>query len=75
MLLIRDGLLNIVNKTEIVPYFRTDAILHIKYLSWKDRALATFVLSVEPSFLYLIGDPDDSAVVKKKLAEQFQKKT
>ena len=35
----------------------------------------TIVLSLEPSLLYLIGDPDDPGVVWKKLADQFQKKT
>ena len=33
------------------------------------------MLSVEPSLLYLIGDPEDPVVVWKKLADQFQKKT
>ena len=39
------------------------------------RALATIVLCLEPSLLYLIGDPDDPGVVWKELADQFQKKT
>ena len=33
------------------------------------------MLSVEPSLLYLIGDPEDPVVVWKKLTDQFQKKT
>ena len=42
--------------------------------------LVTIVLLVEPSFIYLIGDPDDLAVVWKKVvwkkvADQFEKKT
>ena len=48
--------------------------LHAKYLSRKDRALAITVLSLEPSLLCLIGDPDDPRVVWNKLADQFQKK-
>lgn len=40
-----------------------------------DRALAIIVLSVEPSLLYLLGDPQDPAVVWQKLCDQFQKKT
>ena len=75
MALIRDGVWNIVNGTEIVPDSGTEMGLHEKYLSCKDRALATIVLSLEPSLLYLIGDPDDPGVVWKKLADQFQKKT
>ena len=46
-----------------------------KFIARRDRALATIVLSIEPSLLYLIGDPEDSIVVWKKLADQFQKKT
>ena len=38
MALIRDGVWNIVNGTEMG--------LHVKYLSYKDRALATIVLSL-----------------------------
>ena len=40
-------------------------LLMKQYLSRKDRALATIVLSLEPSLLYLIGDPDDPDVVWK----------
>ena len=46
-----------------------------KYVARKDRALAIIVLSVDPSLLYLIGDPEDPITVWKKLADQFQKKT
>ena len=42
----------------------------------RDRALAMIVLSVDPTLLYLLGpDPKNPAVVWKKLADQFQKKT
>ena len=42
----------------------------------RDRALAMIVLSVDPTLLYLLGpDPQNPAVVWKKLADQFQKKT
>ena len=75
MALIRDGVWNIVNGTEIVPDSRTEIGLHAKYLLRKDRALATIVLSLELSLLYLIGDPEDPGVVWKKLADKFQKKT
>ena len=69
MALIRDGIWNMVNGTEIIPDFRTEMGLHAKYLSRKDRALVTIVLSLEPPLLYLIGDPDDLGVVWKKLAD------
>ena len=45
----------------------------MKYLSRKDCKLVMIVLSLEPSLLYLIGDPDNLEVVWKKLADQFQK--
>jgi hypothetical protein len=46
-----------------------------KFLARRDRALATIVLAVEPSLLYLIGDPEDPVAVWEKLQNQFQKKT
>ena len=46
-----------------------------RYASRRDKALATVVLSVDPSLLYLIGDPVDPVAVWKKLEEQFQKKS
>ena len=47
----------------------------MKFTSRRDRALATVVLSVDTSLLYLIGDPEDPVAVWKKLADQFEKKT
>ena len=41
----------------------------------RDRTLPIIVLSVEPSLLYLIGDPEDPIIIWQKLADQFQKKT
>ena len=72
MALVRDGLWNIVNNKEKIPTEGDKDILN--FLSRRDRALATIVLSVDPSLLYLIGDPDDPVVVWNKLADQFQKK-
>ena len=48
MALIRDCVWNIVNGTEIIPDSRIEMGLYAKYLSRKDRALATIVLSLEP---------------------------
>ena len=73
MALMRDGLWDIVNNKEKIPAEDDKEIQ--KFLSRRDRALATIVLSVDPSLLYLIGDPDDPVVVWNKLADQFQKKT
>ena len=75
MALIKDGLWNIIDitGTEGEPEGEND---RRKYLLRKDRALATIVLSVEPTLLYFLGpDPEDPAAVWKKLADQFQKKT
>ena len=44
---------------------------HRKFMSRSDCALATIVLSVESSLLYLIGNP---VAMWKKLENQFQKK-
>ena len=74
MALIKDGLWSIVNGTEEVPGVG-NAEARRKYLTRRDRALALVVLAVEPSLLYLLGDPEDPMVVWKKLEEQFQRKT
>ena len=76
MALIKDGLWSIVNGTEALPSRDTataDAIS--KFEARRDRALAVIVLSVEPSLLYLLGDPQDPVLVWKKLQDQFQKKS
>ena len=74
MALVKDGLWNIVNGTETMPE-EGDADRRAKFEGRKDRALALIVLSIEPSLLYLIGEPEDPIAVWKKLSEQFQKKT
>ena len=73
MALIKDGLWGIVNDTEDTP---NDEREIPKFMLRRDRALATIVLSMEPTLLYLLGpDPEDPTEVWKKLADQFQKKT
>ena len=67
MVLLRDGLWDIVNNKEKIPTDGDKDIL--KFLSRRDRALATIVLSVDLSLIYLIGDPDDPVVVWNKLAD------
>ena len=72
----KDGLWGIVSETERDPGGgEAQAEAHRKFASRRDRALAIIVLSVEPSLLYLIGDPEDPVVVWNKLKDQFQKKT
>ena len=67
------GLWSIVNGSESGPS-RSDTDKHAKFMARRDRALATVVLSVDPSLLYLIGDPENPVLVWKKLSDQFQKK-
>ena len=74
MALMKDGLWGIVNETETAPS-QTHGEKYAKFMSRRDRALATIVLSVQPSLLYLLGDPEDPVAVWKKLMDQFQKRT
>lgn len=74
MALMKEGVWNIVNGLERPPSTSEES-QYAKFASRRDRALATIVLSVDPSLLYLIGDPEDPIIVWKKLADQFQKKT
>ena len=73
MALMKDGLWSIVSGTETDPGEGHDG--HAKFVGRRDRALALIVLSVEPSLLYLLGDPENPVTVWKKLGDQFQKKT
>ena len=55
MTLMKDGLWEIVNKTETDP--GCEALkANKKFVSRKNCALAIIVLSLEPSLLYLISD-------------------
>ena len=75
MALMRDGLWQIVAGTERAPDATREADKYAKYRGRKERALATIVLSVDPSLLYLLGEPEDPVAVWEKLASQFQRKT
>ena len=74
MALIKEGLWDIVNGTETAP---TEGVeRQAKFVMRRDKTLATIVLAVESSLLYLIGsDPTDPVVVWRTLADQFQRKT
>ena len=71
MALMKDGLWGIANGTERDPG-ESEVEPHKKFVSRWDRALAIVVLAMEPSLLYLIGDPNDPVAIWKG---QFQKKT
>ena len=78
MALMKDGLWAIANGTEIAPAAAVagndDGRLN-KFQVKSDRALAIIVLSIDPSLIYLLGDPTNPAVVWKLLQDQFQKKS
>ena len=74
MALMKDGLWGIVNGSETVPEDASAERLS-KFETRKDCALATVMLSIDPSLLYLIGDPRDPVTVWTTLSNQFQKKT
>ena len=74
MALVKDGLWNIVKGTKTVPEGAT-ADARAKLETRRDRALAIIVLSIAPSLLYLLGEPEDPLAVWKKLSDKFQKRT
>ena len=74
MALMREGLWGMVAGTEKAPDETTEAEKYAKFMTRSDRALATIVLAIDPSLLYLVGDPVDPAAVWKTLSGQFQKK-
>ena len=73
MALMRDGVWSIVDGSEKEPTGNADKLA--KFILRRDKALATIVLSIDPSLLYLIGDPRDPVDVWKMLTNQFQRKT
>ena len=62
MVLMREGLWSIFSGTEQAPP-NDEAENITKFAARRDRAMALIVLSIEPSLLYLFGDPDDPIVV------------
>ena len=74
MLLMKQGVWKIVSGAEAPPD-ENNIVAMSKFNDRKDKALSTIVLAVEPSLLYLLGDPEDPVIVWKKLCDQFQKKT
>ena len=73
MALMKDGLWGIVNGTETPPD-ASQADNYAKFVIRRDRALAIIVLSVEPSLLYLLGDPEDPVTVWKNCLINFKRK-
>lgn len=75
MSLIKQGLWGIVSGSEQEPASTATADTITKYNTKKDKALATIVLLVDPSLLYLLGDPQNPKTVWDTLSNQFQKKS
>ena len=75
MALKKEGVWRIVSGTEAPPAEDAAADTREQYVGRRDKALATIVLSVDPSLLYLLGNPVDPVAVWRKLEEQFQKKS
>ena len=73
MALMHDGVWGIVDGSEVAPITTDD--WYQKFMSRSNKVLVTIVLSLDPSLLYLIGDPQDPKTVWTKLSDQFQKKT
>ena len=69
----KEGLWRIVAGEEVAPC--GSEVERAKFAARRDPTLATVVLSVDTSLLYLIGNPEDPVVAWKKLADQFEKKT
>uniref|UniRef100_A0A1X7U6D5 Uncharacterized protein n=1 Tax=Amphimedon queenslandica TaxID=400682 RepID=A0A1X7U6D5_AMPQE len=67
MTLMKEKLRGIVNGTERAQYGDGAA----KFQTRKDRALATIILSIDPSLLYLVGEPDDLVEVWRLLSNHF----
>ena len=71
MVLMKDSLWGIVSGSDETLAGGVTADTRKKF----DRALAIIMLAVDPSLLYILGNPKDPGVVWKKLEDQFQRKT
>ena len=70
MALIKEGLWGIVNGTERAATKNADQ--QARFAARRDKAIATVMLAIEPSLLYVIGaDPTDPVKVWKAPADQF----
>ena len=67
MVLTKDGLWTIVDGTEAPPP-EHEVDKYRKFVRRRDRALALIVLSIEPSLLHLVGDPENPVTVWQKVS-------
>ena len=73
MALKKDGVWGIMSCNEEATASDADPKELKRYAVRQDKALATVVSSVDPSLLYIIGDPVALIAVWKKLEEQFRR--
>lgn len=62
MVLIKDSLWGIVSGTDEEPT-EEQADAHKKFMARRDCTLTIIVLAVDPSLLYLLGEPEDPQAV------------
>ena len=74
MYLMKDDLWRVVSGEDVRPA-SNDGGRQTAFEKPKDKTLSTIVLSVDPSLLYLLPDPQCPQPVWQKLEEQFQPKT
>jgi len=70
MALMKEGLWGIVTGTEVVP--GEVGAGYDKFVSRRDKALAIVVLSVDPTLLYLIGEPTISKLYGPSMLISFK---
>ena len=78
MALMKDNLWGIVSGSETEPRRPDqggDVATYGRFVVRRDKALATIVLAVDTSLLYLLGEPEDPTDVWQILQDQFQRKT
>lgn len=72
MVLMKEGLWRIVTGLETAP--TGSGAEQAKFAARRDRALATVVLSVDTSLLYLVGNPEDPVVVWRNWQTNLRKR-
>ena len=75
MTLYKEGLWGIVSREEERPGDRATPEQRNKFQKRWEKALSLIVLSIDPSLLYLIGDPTSPIDTWELLENQFQKRT
>uniref|UniRef100_A0A1X7TZN0 DUF4219 domain-containing protein n=1 Tax=Amphimedon queenslandica TaxID=400682 RepID=A0A1X7TZN0_AMPQE len=67
MAVMREGQWSIVNESEAPPDDGADEAVITIYQARQDKALATIVLSIDPSLLYLLGQLHSLLILCRKL--------